>query len=202
MMAFPCSGGASVIVCHGAIYSEAQCSIAVVTEFTVAAARTRRRLQLASCNPNGPIRGSIEQDGLDPYAQAGFDDEYASQTQKLDCWPRSSTLGGPALRTVVRHLVPIIMVALASMAAVTIATPAVSSAQCADGEWWDPTGKVCRPLGVGPQPLACEPGQWWDPTANVWRPLGVGPQPLACDNGWWWDPAANVCRPPPVPPPG
>jgi hypothetical protein len=25
MMAFPCSGGASVIVCHGAIYSEAQC---------------------------------------------------------------------------------------------------------------------------------------------------------------------------------
>ena len=81
------------------------------------------------------------------------------------------------MRTFVRHLVPIIMVALASMAAVTIATPAVSSAECADGEWWDPTGKVCRPLGVGPQPLAC-------------------------DNGWWWDPAANVCRPPLVPPPG
>ncbi len=106
------------------------------------------------------------------------------------------------MRTVVRHLVPIIMVALASMAAVTIATPAVSSAECADGQWWDPTGKVCRRLGVGPQPLACEPGQWWDPTANVCRPLGVGPQPLACDNGWWWDPAANVCRPPLVAPPG
>jgi hypothetical protein len=30
---------------------------------------------------------------------------------------------------------------LASMAAVTIATPAVSSAACADGQWWDPTGK-------------------------------------------------------------
>ena len=72
-------------------YAEAQCSIAVVTEFTVAAARTRWRLQLASCDPDGPIRGSIEQDGLDPYAQAGFDDEYAaSQTQKLDCWPRSN----------------------------------------------------------------------------------------------------------------
>ena len=42
-------------------------------------------------DPDGPIRGSIEQDGLDPYAQAGFDDEYAaSQTQKLDCWPRSN----------------------------------------------------------------------------------------------------------------
>jgi len=84
MMAFPCSGDASVIVCHGTIYSEAQCSLAVVTEFTVAAARTRWRLQLASCDPDGPIRGSIEQDGLDPYAQAGFDVEYASQTQKLD----------------------------------------------------------------------------------------------------------------------
>src|SRR5271163_3756582 len=58
--------------------------LAVVTEFTVAAARTRWRLQLASCDPDGPIRGSIEQDGLDPYAQAGFDVEYASQTQKLD----------------------------------------------------------------------------------------------------------------------
>ncbi len=81
------------------------------------------------------------------------------------------------MRTVVGYLVPIIMVALASMAAVTIATPAVSSAECADG-------------------------QWWDPTANVCRPLGVGPQPLACDNGWWWDPAANVCRPPLVAPPG
>lgn len=62
----------------------------------------------------------------------------------------------------VRRLGPAILVALASMATVTIATPAVSKADCADGEWWDPTGKVCRPLGVGPQPLACDPGQWWD----------------------------------------
>ncbi|ETB53102.1 hypothetical protein O981_12535, partial [Mycobacterium avium 10-5560] len=37
-------------------------------------------------------------------------------------------------------------------------------------------------------------------TANVCRPLGVGPQPLACDNGWWWDPGTNECRPPVVPP--
>jgi hypothetical protein len=93
----------------------------------------------------------------------------------------------------------IIMVALASM---TIATLAVSSAECADGEWRDPTGKVCRPQGVGPQPLACEPGQWWDPTANVCRSLCVGPQPLGSDNGRWWDPAANVCRPRLVSPPG
>jgi hypothetical protein len=81
------------------------------------------------------------------------------------------------VRTFVRRLVPAVMAALASMAAVTIATPAVSKADCANGEWWDPTGKVCRPLGVGPQPLAC-------------------------DNGWWWDPGANVCRPPLVPPAG
>jgi hypothetical protein len=106
------------------------------------------------------------------------------------------------MRTFIRHLVVIVMMAFASMAAVTIATPAVSSADCVDGQWWDPTGKVCRPLGVGLQPLACEPGQWWDPTANVCRPLSVGPQPLACDNGSWWDPAANVCRPPAVPPAG
>ncbi len=104
------------------------------------------------------------------------------------------------MRTFVRQLLPVVVMALAPMAAVTIATPAVSSAQCANGEWWDPTANVCRPLGVGPQPLACDAGQWWDPTANVCRPLGVGPQPLACDNGWWWDPTANVCRPPLIPP--
>jgi hypothetical protein len=56
------------------------------------------------------------------------------------------------MRTVVRHLVPSIMVALASMAAVTIATPAVSSAECADGEWWDPTGKVCGRWASGHNP--------------------------------------------------
>jgi hypothetical protein len=110
--------------------------------------------------------------------------------------------GEARMRTFVRDLVAIVMMAVASMAFVTIAMPAVSSADCAAGEWWDPTGKVCRPLGVGPQPLACEQGQWWDPTANICRPLGVGPQPLACDNGWWWDPGANVCRPPVVPPAG
>ncbi len=81
------------------------------------------------------------------------------------------------MRMFVRRLVVAAVIAFASMAAVTIATPAVSSADCADGEWWDPTANVCRPLGVGPQPLAC-------------------------DNGWWWDPGANECRPPVVPPAG
>jgi len=69
-----------------------------------------------------------------PLCPGWVHDQYARPTQKLDGWPRSSTLGGPAMRGVVRHLVPIIKVALASMAAATIATPAVNSAECADGE--------------------------------------------------------------------
>lgn len=93
------------------------------------------------------------------------------------------------------RLVAVAAMVAAPWAVVTVVSPAVSSAQCADGEWFDPTGKVCRPLGVGPQPLACADGEWWDPTANVCRPLGVGPQPLACASGEWWDPGMNMCRP-------
>ena len=104
--------------------------------------------------------------------------------------------------TIVCRLVFVVAMVFAPMAVVTVVSPGVSSAQCADGEWYDPTGKTCRPLGVGPQPLACDAGQWWDPTANVCRPLGVGPQPLACDNGWWWDPTSNTCRPPLLAPTG
>jgi hypothetical protein len=37
---------------------------------------------------------------------------------------------------------------LAPMAAVTIATPAMSSARCANGDWWDPKTNVCRPLAA------------------------------------------------------
>jgi hypothetical protein len=103
--------------------------------------------------------------------------------------------------TLIRRVVSAATVALGSMAAVTIAMPAVSSAQCENGEWWDAKANMCRPAGA-PLPLGCDPGQWWDPTANVCRPLGVGPQPLACDNGWWWDPTSNACRPPLVPPAG
>ena len=82
------------------------------------------------------------------------------------------------MRTFVRHLVPVVIAALASMAAVAIATPtpeAPLAQPCDAGQWWDPTGKVCRPLGVGPQPLACDNGSWWDPSANVCRPPLVSP---------------------------
>jgi hypothetical protein len=105
------------------------------------------------------------------------------------------------MRTFVGRLVPVVAMVFAPMAAVTIATPAVSSAACANGEWWDPKANVCRPPGA-PLALPCDAGQWWDPTGDVCRPLGVGAQPLGCDNGWWWDPTTNVCRPPLVAPAG
>jgi hypothetical protein len=105
------------------------------------------------------------------------------------------------MRRFVRCLAPIAAMALIPMAAATIATPAVSSAQCDGGQYWEPFSKTCLPLGVGPTPLNCDPGQWWDPSGNVCRPLGVGPTPLACDGGQYWDPTTNVCRPLGVGPP-
>ncbi|WP_264077662.1 hypothetical protein [Mycolicibacterium houstonense] len=86
--------------------------------------------------------------------------------------------------------------ALAPLAFVTVATPAVSWADCRAGEWWDPVANVCRAPVV---PLGCENGWWWDPVGNTCRPPVVPPPPL-CDNGWWWDPVGNACRPPLIPP--
>jgi hypothetical protein len=102
----------------------------------------------------------------------------------------------------VGRLAAAVMLAAAAMASTTIGTPAVSSAGCDPGQYWEPFSKTCLPLGVGPRPLPCDPGQWWDPSGNVCRPLGVGPQPLACDPGQWWDPTTNVCRPLGIGPPG
>lgn len=110
------------------------------------------------------------------------------------------------MKKIIRRLAPVAAMALMPMATVTIATPAVSSAQCDPGQYWEPFSKACLPLGVGPTPLNCPPGQWWDPSGNVCRPLGQGPTPLACDPGQYWDPTTNVCRPlgegPPGPPGG
>jgi hypothetical protein len=74
-----------------------------------------------------------------------------------------------------RLLASVAVMALSPMAAVMMMTPAASSADpanCEPGQYWDPTGSVCRPLGQGPQPLNCDPGQYWDPTTNVCRELG------------------------------
>jgi hypothetical protein len=93
------------------------------------------------------------------------------------------------VRKTLHRLAVVSAVVLAPLAAVTVATPAVSSAQCANGSWWDPVANVCRPL----VPLACENGSWWDPVANVCRPPVVPPPP-ACGYGSYWDPVGNVCR--------
>ena len=100
---------------------------------------------------------------------------------------------------VVGHLVTVAAMAVSPLAVTTIITPAVSSAECPGGQWWDPKANICRAPDA-PMALPCAAGQWWDPTANVCRPLGVGPQPLDCQNGWWWDPTSNTCRPPLFPP--
>ncbi len=77
-----------------------------------------------------------------------------------------------------RNLIGRLATALAlSAAALACAMPVVSAADpppanCEPGQYWDPTGSVCRPLGQGPQPLNCPPGQYWDPTTNVCRDLG------------------------------
>ena len=81
------------------------------------------------------------------------------------------------------------------MAVGTIVTPAVSSADCAYGQWWDPVGNECRWAGVQ-LPQNCGDG-WWDPVINNCRPPVA---PLGCVNGEWWDPLAAVCRPPLLPP--
>lgn len=84
--------------------------------------------------------------------------------------------------------------AFVSVAFTTVASPAVSLADCGPGQWWDPVNNVCQ----GNVVQNCDNG-WWDPVANTCRPP-VASTPLACDNGSWWDPVANVCRPPVLPP--
>ena len=79
------------------------------------------------------------------------------------------------MRNLVGRLAAVVMLAAAATAVATFATPAVSSAQCDPGQYWEPFSKACLPLGVGPTPLGCVPGQWGDPTTNVCRPLGEGP---------------------------
>ncbi|GAS97897.1 uncharacterized protein RMCC_4862 [Mycolicibacterium canariasense] len=80
------------------------------------------------------------------------------------------------------------------MAFTAAVTPAIGSADCAGGQWWDPVANVCQ----APLVPNCTDG-WWDPVANTCRPA-IATTPLACDNGWWWDPVGNVCRPPLLPP--
>src|SRR5260370_41932806 len=98
------------------------------------------------------------------------------------------------MRTIVSRLVPVVVMAFAPMAAVPIATPAVSLADCANGEWWDPKANVCRATDAQIA-LPCDAGQWWDPTATGCRPLVAWPQSLACVGEQLSDQATSVYLP-------
>jgi hypothetical protein len=79
------------------------------------------------------------------------------------------------MRNTVRRIATVAAAGFASLSFVTIASPAVSHADCAWGEWWDPVASVCRPTGLV-LPKDCTPG-WWDPTINDCRPPLVPPPP-------------------------
>ncbi|OBI48130.1 hypothetical protein A5707_18665 [Mycobacterium kyorinense] len=79
------------------------------------------------------------------------------------------------MNNLVGRLAAAIMLAAATMAVAVVGTPALGSAEplnCPEGQYWEPTGNVCRPLGVGPQPINCPEGQYWHPGDNVCKPLG------------------------------
>jgi hypothetical protein len=69
-----------------------------------------------------------------------------------------------------RRLAVVVAAALAPMAYVTVAAPAIGWADCENGAWWDPVANVCRE-GVAPQPVACDFGSVWNPLNNACLPI-------------------------------
>jgi hypothetical protein len=72
-----------------------------------------------------------------------------------------------------RRLTAGVAVALAPLAIMTIATPAVSSAEC-DGRTWNPAMRTCDP----PPPVPA----WYQPAptyAQAWAPVWAPPPPPA-----------------------
>ena len=94
------------------------------------------------------------------------------------------------MRTIISRLVPIVVMAFAPMAAMTIATPAVSLADCANGEWWDPKANVCRAPDA-PMALPCDAGQWWVGPDGKCMPSA---RRRATTIGVWWWPAGGTRR--------
>jgi hypothetical protein len=78
-------------------------------------------------------------------------------------------------KRIVRRLAVVVTAALAPMAYVAVATPAVSWADCDNGSWWDPVANVCR-APVAPQPLNCDYGSLWNPLTNACLPILPPPQ--------------------------
>ena len=76
-----------------------------------------------------------------------------------------------------RRLSAALVVALATAVLVTIAAPAVSSAECEGGRTWDPVAKLCDPPPAVPA--------WYQPApdyAQAWAPPWAPPPPPA--PGW------------------
>ena len=85
------------------------------------------------------------------------------------------------MRRFVRRPASVIAVAFVSMAVAVIATPGVSSAECAPNMSWNPTTQVCKQ----PPP----PPEWYippPPYAPAFAPLDVPPPPPTP----WWAPQA------------
>lgn len=94
----------------------------------------------------------------------------------------------------VQRVAIIAAAALAPMTFTAAVMPAISYADCANGQWWDPVANQCK----APVVQDC-PGGWWDPNINKCRPP-VATTPMNCTDGAWWDPINNICRPPVLPP--
>ena len=76
--------------------------------------------------------------------------------------------------TFVRRLSAVIVAALATAVFVTIATPAVSWAECEGGRTWDPVARLCDPQPPVPA--------WYRPApdyAQAWAPPWAPPPPPA-----------------------
>jgi hypothetical protein len=78
------------------------------------------------------------------------------------------------MRTFLVRLASTIVVALAAMAVATVATPAVSSAECDGGRTWDPATKLCDPPPPVPAWYQAAPSY-----AQSWAPAWAPPPPPA-----------------------
>ena len=94
------------------------------------------------------------------------------------------------MRMFLRRLATITVVALSPMAVVTLAAPAVSSADCG-GRGWDPVAKLCVPPPPVPDWYRVAP-TWAQPWAPAWAPLPPPPPPSSIPLKPVWDPRYNA----------
>jgi len=89
------------------------------------------------------------------------------------------------MRMFLGRLATITMVALSPMAIVTLAAPAVSSADCG-GRAWDPVAKLCMPPPPVPDWYQAAP-TWAQSWAPPWAPPPPPPPPsVMCPSPFDW----------------